>query len=168
MHEVVSWTTEELERVAPDRPRHLLGIGDVDDLIAGVELGIDTFDCAMPTRLARHGVAVVPDPANRWRVDLFKSRWRGSEEPILPGCPCPACAAGHTRGYLHYLMRAGESTGARLLTLHNLSFISRLMADLRGAIDADRLEEVAAALRAGQAPQSDLPTPEAPGPGSQT
>ena len=62
MHEVVSWTTAELERLAPDRPRHLLGIGDVDDLIAGVELGIDTFDCALPTRLGRHGVALVPDP----------------------------------------------------------------------------------------------------------
>ena len=62
MYEVVAWTTAELERLAPDRPRHLLGIGDIDDLIAGVELGIDTFDCAMPTRLGRHGVAVVPDP----------------------------------------------------------------------------------------------------------
>jgi queuine tRNA-ribosyltransferase len=164
MYEVVDWSTRALDRVAPDRPRHLLGIGDVDDLIAGVEMGIDTFDCAMPTRLARHGVAVVPDPANRWRVDLFKSRWRDSEEPILPGCPCPACTAGHTRGYLHYLMRAGESTGARLLTLHNLSFISRLMADLRAAIEADRLQEVAAGLRAGQPPASDTPTPEARSP----
>ena len=62
MYEVVSWTTRELERLAPERPRHLLGIGDIDDLIAGVELGIDTFDCAMPTRLGRHGVALVPDP----------------------------------------------------------------------------------------------------------
>ena len=67
-----------LERLAPERPRHLLGIGEIDDLIAGVELGIDTFDCAMPTRLGRHGVALVPDPATRWRVDLVKARWRRS------------------------------------------------------------------------------------------
>src|SRR5205085_6678113 len=80
MHEVVSWTTAELERHAPERARHLLGIGEVDDLIAGVELGIDTFDCAMPTRLGRHGVALVPDPANRWRVDLFKGRFGSSRE----------------------------------------------------------------------------------------
>jgi queuine tRNA-ribosyltransferase len=155
MHEVVGWTTRALERVAADRPRHLLGIGDIDDLIAGVEMGIDTFDCVMPTRLARHGVAVVADPANRWRVDLFKGRWRHSQEPLDPDCPCPACRGGHTRGYLHYLMRAGESTGARLLTLHNLSFIARLMRDLRGAIDADRLPDVAAAFRDGASPRSD-------------
>jgi queuine tRNA-ribosyltransferase len=152
MHSVVSWTTAELERVAPGRPRHLLGIGDVDDLIAGVEMGIDTFDCAMPTRLGRHGVAVVPDPEARWRVDLAKGRWRESPEPILDGCPCPACSAGFSRGYLHYLLRAGELTALRLVTLHNLSFIARLMADLRGAIDAGRFPDVAAALRAGAAP----------------
>jgi queuine tRNA-ribosyltransferase len=152
MHEVVRWCTEELDRLAPHRPRHLLGIGEVDDLIAGVQAGIDTFDCAMPTRLARHGVALVPDPAGRWRVDLFKGRWRTSVEPILDGCPCPACAAGFTRGYLHYLLRARELTGLRLVTLHNLSFIARLMADLRAAIDAGRLTETAAALRGGAAP----------------
>jgi queuine tRNA-ribosyltransferase len=162
MHAVVSLTTQALARVAPDRPRHLLGIGDVDDLIAGVEMGIDTFDCVMPTRLARHGVAVVPDPANRWRVDLFKGRWRNSQEPLSPDCPCPACRAGHTRGYLHYLMRAGETTGARLLTLHNLSFIARLMRDLREAIDAERLPEVAAALRAGVSPTAPPVSPRNP------
>ena len=97
MHEVVDWSTAELERLAPERPRHLLGIGEIDDLIAGVRCGIDTFDCAMPTRLGRHGMALVPDPAGRWRVDLHKSRWRRSPEPILDGCPCPACA-GASRG----------------------------------------------------------------------
>jgi queuine tRNA-ribosyltransferase len=152
MHEVVSWTTAELERVAPDRPRHLLGIGDVDDLIAGVELGIDTFDCALPTRIGRHGVALVPDPGTRWRLDLAKGRWRESPEPILDGCPCPACSVGFSRAYLHYLIRAGELTALRLVTLHNLSFIARLMADLRDAIDGGRLASVAAALRAGAAP----------------
>ena len=152
MYEVVSWSTAELERLAAGRPRHLLGIGEVDDLIAGVEMGIDTFDCAMPTRLGRHGVALVPDPANRWRVDLVKSRWRRSTEPILDGCPCPACAAGYSRAYIHYLLRARELTGLRLVTIHNLSFIARVMDDLRGAIDGGRLPEVAAALRSGAAP----------------
>jgi queuine tRNA-ribosyltransferase len=158
MYEVVDWTTAALDRVAPERPRHLLGIGDIDDLIAGVEHGIDTFDCAMPTRLARHGVALVPEPHARWRVDLPKGRWRDSREPLMDGCPCPACAAGHTRGYLHYLCRAGETTGPRLLTLHNLSFVERVMADLRSAIATGRLSEVAAALRAGSAPGAARPT----------
>jgi queuine tRNA-ribosyltransferase len=152
MYEVVSWTTGELEKLSADRPRHLLGIGDVDDLIAGVELGIDTFDCAMPTRLGRHGVAVVAEPDTRWRLDLAKGRWRASGEPILDGCPCPACAGGYSRAYLHYALRAGELTARRLITLHNLSFIGRLMEDLRAAIDAGSLSEVAAALRAGAAP----------------
>ena len=152
MYEVVDWSTAELERLAPDRPRHLLGIGEVDDLIAGVRYGIDTFDCAMPTRLGRHGVALVPDPGGRWRVDLVKGRWRRSPEPILDGCPCPACSAGFSRAYLHYLLRAGELTGLRLVTQHNLSFIARLMADLRDAIDAGRLSAVSEALLAGAAP----------------
>jgi queuine tRNA-ribosyltransferase len=152
MHEVVGWSTAALEQVAPERPRHLLGIGEIDDLIAGVELGIDTFDCAVPTRLARHGVALVPEPSARWRVDLAKAGWRDSQEPVLDGCPCPCCAGGFTRGYLNYAHRAGEITGARLLTLHNLAFISRLMADLRTAIDAGTLARAAAALRAGSAP----------------
>ncbi len=152
MYEVVEWATGDLHRVAPDRPRHLLGIGEIDDLLTCVELGIDTFDCAMPTRLGRHGVALVPDPSTRWRLDLVKSRWARSDEPMLEGCPCPACCAGHSRAYLHYLLRAHELTGLRLVTLHNLSFIARLMTDLRAAIDAGRLAEVAAAIRAGAAP----------------
>jgi queuine tRNA-ribosyltransferase len=152
MHEVVSWTTAELDRHAPERPRHLLGIGDVDDLIAGVERGIDTFDCAMPTRLGRHGVAIVSDPSARWRVDLAKAAHRHAHEPIDPDCPCPACSEGFTRAYLHYAIRAHELTAMRLVTLHNLSYIARLMRDLRQAIAADRFPEVAAAFRAGVTP----------------
>ena len=152
MHEVVSWNTAELERRAPERPRHLLGIGDVEDLIRGVELGVDTFDCALPTRLGRHGVALVPDPASNWRVDLVKGSWRESGQPILDGCPCPACAGSFSRAYLHYLLRARELTALRLVTLHNLTFIARLMDDLRDAIDAGTLTARARALRAGQSP----------------
>jgi queuine tRNA-ribosyltransferase len=152
MYEVVDWCTRGLDAAGAERPRHLLGIGEVDDLIRGVELGIDSFDCAMPTRLARHGVALVPDPANRWRVELDRPAWRESAAPLLDGCPCQACTAGLSRAYLHYLARGGELTGARLLTEHNLTFIARLMGDLRSAIVAGRLSEVAGALRAGGAP----------------
>jgi queuine tRNA-ribosyltransferase len=152
MYEVVGWATAALDRVAPDRPRHLLGIGDVDDLIEGVELGIDTFDCAMPTRLARHGMAVIPDAERRWRVDLTAARWRRSTEPILDGCRCPACAAGYSRGYVNHLLRLGEATAGRLLTLHNLHFVARLMDDLRAAIGAGTLPERTEKLRAGDSP----------------
>jgi queuine tRNA-ribosyltransferase len=152
MYEVVDWSTIELERLVPQRPRHLLGIGEIDDLINGVRAGIDTFDCAMPTRLGRHGVALVPDPGARWRLDLHKGRYREGDEPILHGCDCPACAAGFSRAYLHYLLRAGELTALRLVTQHNLRFIATLMVDLRAAIAGGRLDEVAAALSAGAAP----------------
>ncbi len=149
MHEVVGWSTRELERLAPERPRHLLGIGEVDDLIRGVELGIDSFDCAMPTRLARHGTAIVPDPASRWRLALDRPDCRLDERPLLEGCPCPACAGGLSRGYLHHLAKSGEQTGGHLLTLHNLTFIASLMTRLRTAILEGRLAAEAAALRAG-------------------
>jgi queuine tRNA-ribosyltransferase len=149
MFEVVGWTIEELDE---QRPRHLLGIGEVDDLVRGVELGMDTFDCAMPTRIGRHGMAVVNDPAKRWRVDLAKGRYRTADEPLCDGCPCPACAHGYSRAYLHYLLKAQEQTAQRLLTIHNLAYLQRLMAALRDAIDAGRLAEAAAAVRAGAAP----------------
>ncbi len=149
MYEVVEWAVEELPE---DRPRHLLGIGDVDDLIRGVELGIDSFDCAMPTRLGRHGMALVSEPERRWRIDLTAARFREDEAPILAGCPCPACAEGHSRAYLRYLLRRRELTAQRLVTLHNLSFIARLMERLRAAIASGGLAEEAAALRAGAAP----------------
>ena len=149
MFEVVEWTIEELPEA---KPRHLLGIGEVDDLVRGVELGIDTFDCAMPTRIGRHGMAIVPDPEKRWRVDLAKARWKEADEPLLEGCPCPACEAGYSRAYLHYLLEAKEQTAMRLLTIHNLAYLQRLMAELRDAIDAGRLPAAAAAVRAGAAP----------------
>ena len=152
MYEVVDWATARLGGPHEHRPRHLLGIGEVDDLVRGVELGIDSFDCVMPTRLGRHGVALVPDPENRWRLDLTTARQRGSREPLMEGCPCPACAIGYERGYLHYMARARELTAMRLLTLHNLAFLARVMTRLREAIIAGELAEAAAALRAGQAP----------------
>src|ERR1700739_100589 len=152
MYEVVSYAIAELGGGRENLPRHLLGIGEVDDLIAGVELGIDTFDCAMPTRLGRHGTALVPDPANRWRLDMKKRRLLDEHEPLMEGCPCPACSLGLSRAYLCYLARAGELTGMRLLTAHTLASIAGLMACLRGLIAAGTLAQAAAALRAGAAP----------------
>jgi queuine tRNA-ribosyltransferase len=146
MYEVVEWTTAVLPEA---KPRHLLGIGDIDDLVRGVELGIDTFDCAMPTRLGRHGVALVPEPEHRWRVDLTSARFKESDEPIMEGCPCPACAGGHSRAYLRYLLKARELTALRLLTLHNLAFVSRVMQRLRTGIEEGNLAEAAAAIRGG-------------------
>ena len=148
MYEVVRWSLEP----APDAaPRHLLGIGDVDDLLAGVGAGIDMFDCAIPTRLGRHGTALVADPDNRWRLDLTKQAWAESRDPIAPDCPCPACRE-HTRGYLHYLARIGELTAARLLTLHNLTFIAAFMSGMRAAIVDGMFDDYSRGILAGASP----------------
>ena len=159
MYEVVGWATAVLPE---HKPRHLLGIGEVDDLIRGVELGIDTFDCVTPTRLGRHGVVLTPDPGTRFRVDLSAARFKESTEPIEDGCPCPACSAGLPRGYLRYLAKNRELTGIRLLTLHNLVYLARLMRDLREAIGSGRLSEVAERLRAGAPPSTAPVSPAAP------
>jgi queuine tRNA-ribosyltransferase len=142
MREVVGWS---LAGLPEEPPRHLLGIGDVDDIVHAVAQGIDTFDCATPTRLARHGTALVDDPANRWRLDLTKSAHRTSRVPIEEGCPCVACRE-HTRAYIHYLSRIGELTAKRLLTLHNLTFMERLMRRLRDGIEAGELARVSASV----------------------
>jgi queuine tRNA-ribosyltransferase len=148
MHEVVGWA---LRGLPDERPRHLLGIGDVDDIVHAVGAGIDTFDCATPTRLARHGTALIPDPAARWRLDLTKGTSAKSREPIAAGCPCPACR-DHTRGYLHYLARNKELTASRLITLHNLTFMAELMKGLRAAVGAGEYEAYTERVMAGTAP----------------
>jgi queuine tRNA-ribosyltransferase len=142
MRDVVAWA---LAFLPEEKPRHLLGIGDVDDIVWAVELGIDTFDCATPTRLARHGTALVADPGRRWRLDLVKAEHADSREPIQEDCDCYACTH-HTRAYLHYLARSKELTAVRLLTLHNLTFMRALMKRLRAAIEADRYAKEAAAI----------------------
>jgi queuine tRNA-ribosyltransferase len=147
MYEVVGWAVDELGGEHEARPRHLLGIGDIDDLIRGVELGIDTFDCAIPTRLGRHGCALVPDTAARWRLDLHRARYREDATVLQEDCPCPACSRGLSRAYLSYLVRTRELTGMRLLTQHNLTFMARLMRELRESILAGTLADVAANLR---------------------
>ena len=148
MHTVVGWS---LRGLPDDAPRHLLGIGDVDDILRAVAAGIDTFDCATPTRLGRHGTALVPDPEARFRLDLAKGRHAESREPIAEGCPCPACRE-HSRGYIHYLIRSEELTGVRLVTLHNLVFMRELMDGLRAAVGEGELERYSASVLAGEAP----------------
>jgi queuine tRNA-ribosyltransferase len=134
-------------------PRHLLGIGEVDDLLAGIGLGIDLFDCAVPTRLARHGVALAPDPDGRFRIDLAKGRFAEDDAPIVDSCTCEACAQ-YSRAYLHYLSRSAELTGARLLTVHNLTYMQRLIEGARAAIEGQRFDAYREAVLAGAAPWS--------------
>ncbi len=148
MHAVLGFTVPLLP---DDNPRHLLGIGEVDDILVGIGMGIDLFDCAIPTRLARHGTALAPDPEGRFRIDLTKSAYADDDSPIVDGCPCEGCSR-HTRAYLHYLARNKDLTGTRLLTLHNLTYMERLVAGARGAIAAGRFADYSRAVVGGTAP----------------
>jgi queuine tRNA-ribosyltransferase len=140
-----------LPHLPADSPKHLLGIGEVDDLIAGIERGIDVFDCAVPTRLARHGVALAPLPEQRFRLDIRKADAVGNPRPLVDGCPCPACAH-HDRDYLNYLSKAQELTAIRLLALHNLTYLQSLMTGAREAIHNGSYAEYASATLSGKPP----------------
>lgn len=148
MREVVAIT---VARLPAESPKHLLGIGEVDDLLAGIRLGIDIFDCAVPTRLARHGVALAPDPGSRFRLDLRKAGVAGDRRALVEGCPCPACR-DHDRDYIGFLSRAEELTAVRLLVLHNLAYMERLVAGARAAIESAGLDRYIEAIAAGATP----------------
>jgi queuine tRNA-ribosyltransferase len=148
MREVLAFTAPLLPEEAP---KHLLGIGEVDDLLAGIALGLDVFDCAVPTRLARHGVALAPSPETRFRLDLRKSGWEGDRNPIVEGCPCPGCRH-HDRDYISYLSRAEELTAVRLICLHNLTYMHQLTTHARSAIASGTFSSYAATVLAGKPP----------------
>jgi queuine tRNA-ribosyltransferase len=148
MHAVLGLTAPLLPAEAP---KHLLGIGEPDDLLTGIGLGIDLFDCAVPTRLARHGTALANLPGSRFRYDLARSEFATDREPLAGGCSCPTCR-DHTRAYLHYLVRAEPATAAKLLTVHNLAFLERLVAGARDAIAAGAFADYRSAILGGAAP----------------
>ncbi|HYW27279.1 MAG TPA: tRNA guanosine(34) transglycosylase Tgt [Terriglobales bacterium] len=129
-----------------DRPRHLLGVGEPDDLVEGALRGIDTFDCAMPTRIARHGQALhLARP--RFRLDLLGPERRREDVPIDDDCSCSACAR-FGRAYLYHLLKAKEMLAVSLVAEHNLAFTSRLLASVREAISAGCLAELRAEVLA--------------------
>jgi queuine tRNA-ribosyltransferase len=152
MRRVVGMTVPHL---AGDVPRHLLGIGEPDDLVEGIGLGIDLFDCAVPTRLARHGVALAPLPQSRFRFDVSRGQLAEDGDPLVEGCPCPTCAS-HSRAYVHYLSRAQELTGVRLLAIHNLAYLEGLVRGAREAIRAGRFDDYRRLILGGTPPWAAL------------
>jgi queuine tRNA-ribosyltransferase len=148
MREVLDMT---LGALPADAPKHLLGIGEPDDLVDGIARGIDTFDCAVPTRLGRHGMAMAPLPDRRFRFDIRKPREAQGKGPLVEGCPCPACSR-MTRGYVHYLSRSEELTGVRLVTLHNLVYTEAIVSNARDAIAAGAFDAYRAAILSGSTP----------------
>jgi queuine tRNA-ribosyltransferase len=132
IYAVVEMTVPHLPE---QKPRHLLGIGDVDDLIEGVARGIDLFDCVSPTRLGRHGGALIRDRAARWKLNVDKAGFRDDPRRLDDWCGCYTCTH-FSRAYLHHLMRANELLGIRLLSLHNIAFLLKLSREMRAAIIA--------------------------------
>ncbi len=124
-----------------DKPRYLMGVGRPEDLLAGVAAGIDMFDCVMPTRSGRNALAFTDDGTVRMR----NAKHRRDPAPVMSDCACYACA-NFSRGYLHHLFAADEMLGPTLLSIHNLAYYLRLMADARAAIETGTF----AAFRAGR------------------
>lgn len=140
--EVVSWTVAHLDE---NKPRHLLGIGEIQDFFRMVPLGIDTFDCVVPTRLARVGWFFVHpgegNAKNRFRKLISKTSFANSKEPLSKGCLCHVCKT-YTRGYIHHLFRTRELLGYKLLTYHNLYFYGHLMEDIRASLEQGTFEKL--------------------------
>jgi tRNA-guanine transglycosylase len=134
MHQVLEWVVPRLD----DRPRHLLGIGEIDDIFECVQRGIDTFDCVSPTRIARRGSLLISPSAggartNKFRINIKNARFREDEQPVDPNCCCPTCRR-YSRAYLRHLYVSSELSYFRLASMHNLHFMLRLMEEIRGSI----------------------------------
>lgn len=131
---IVGWVTSELPR---DKPRHLLGISEPDDLFAAVEAGADTFDCVSPSRVARNAAVY----SETGRYNITGSRYRRDFTPIDAECDCYTCAH-YTRAYIHHLFKAKEMLSSTLCTIHNERFIVRLVDRIRAAVVAGEFDEL--------------------------
>ena len=124
-------------RLPAGKPRYLMGVGTPSDIIEAVNVGVDMFDCVLPTRNARNGWLYTSEGV----VKLRNAKYRDDLSPLDPVCDCHTCTH-FTRAYLHHLQKVNEILGSRLNTLHNLHFYQRLMRELRAAITAGNLPEV--------------------------
>lgn len=134
MHHVLEWT---IPHMPEEKPRHLLGIGEVEDIFRVVRRGIDLFDCVLPTRMARTGTVLVKDVA-RFRIHLMNARFKGDPDPIENGCSCYTCR-NYSKAYLRHLFVIKEPSAVRLAALHNLYFMESLTCQIRNAIKEGRL-----------------------------
>ncbi len=131
MYDVLDFLKDKLP---PSSPHYLMGVGSPDCLIEGVLRGVDMFDCVLPTRIARNGTAFT----SKGRVVIKNAKYKYDFSPLDEECDCPACK-NYTKAYLRHLVHADEILGARLLSIHNLRFLIKLMENIREAINNDRL-----------------------------
>jgi queuine tRNA-ribosyltransferase len=123
----------------PERPRYLMGVGDPASLVEAIAVGVDQFDCVLPTRLGRHGTALT----SSGKVHVKAARHGGEDEPLDATCRCAVCAR-HSRGYLRHLFAVGEPTASRLVSVHNLTWTLDLLTRARSAIVAGSFQTLRA------------------------
>ena len=133
MYKMIDWAIKYLPE---DKPRYLMGVGDPVDLFEGVERGIDMFDCVLPTRIARHANAFT----DSGKINLRNLKYKEDFSPIDDKCDCYTCKH-YSKAYLRHLFVAGEGLGGRLLSIHNIRFLIRIMENIRKSIKEDKFEE---------------------------
>jgi queuine tRNA-ribosyltransferase len=135
MHKVLEWVIPHL---IENKPRHLLGIGSVEDIFESVERGIDLFDCVYPTRMARSGYAFISPPLgtkkNKYRYKLLSNRYKTDDQPLDINCKCKVCKK-YSRAYIHHLLKTEELLVYNLISFHNVHFFLELMQEIRNAIE---------------------------------
>jgi queuine tRNA-ribosyltransferase len=159
----VGETREEMERLTrftaallpPTKPRYLMGVGTVRDLVAGIDRGIDLFDCVYPTRSGRHGRVLLRSGTE---FNVRRAAHVRDFAPLDPDCDCRVCAT-YTRAYVCHLFRAGETLGARLLSYHNVAALTLLVRDARAAIAQGRWAALRDAVRKAPAPEDEKDDP---------
>ncbi len=135
MYDVVAMT---VPHIAKDRPVHLLGIGGIEDILTGVEFGMDTFDCVSPTRIARHGWAIAKGvPKNR--LNIRNARFKEDLSPLNEDCP--TCSQ-YSKAYIHHLLKAEELLALQLISINNVYMMNRLMREVREGIKTGTLDQV--------------------------
>jgi len=134
--DLMAQVLRDLQTVLPPAlPRYLMGVGFPADLVAAIGMGMDLADCVAPTRMGRHGTAFTDDG----QVNVPAAKWREDERPLDADCDCECCRT-FSRGYLRHLFAAGELLGVRMLSLHNVRYLIRLVARARAAIVAGRFD----------------------------
>lgn len=131
---------ESLPYAHPDRPVHFLGIGQIKDVFKFVRMGVDTFDCVIPTRLARHGTALMKGQKGE-TINLTNAKYREDNTP-LDEANGVAASTEYSKAYIHHLFKAGEILGMQILAQHNVATINRLMREVRAAIKAGELDQL--------------------------
>ncbi len=138
---MIKMVEDTIKHLPEDKPRYLMGVGTVNDIFESVERGVDMFDCVLPTRNARHGAMMTSEG----RINIKNKIHEYDFGPLDPECDCEACTQ-YSRAYLRHLYRTNEGLGMRLLSIHNLRFLLKMMEDIREAIENDTFMELKAAV----------------------